>query len=116
MDVFIKVILVILIFLATSSGITKIMLMPQDVAFFGGYGFTNPILIAYGATQLIGGVLLIFKNTRFIGALIIAVTFLISAIVLIMAGKMLVALITFITMFMLGIIMYNCWRKRSDKP
>ena len=105
MDVFMKVILVVLVFLATSSGITKIILMPQDVAFFGSYGFTNPILIIYGVTQFVGGVLLIFKKTRFTGALIVAVTFLISAVVLLMAGKIIVAIITFIATFMLGFIM-----------
>ena len=62
MNIFIKAVLVILVLLAISSGITKIFLMPQDVEFFGKYGFTNPILIVYGAVQIIGGVLLILKK------------------------------------------------------
>jgi len=48
MEIFYNVILFILVFLAISSGITKIMLMQQDLEFFGNYGFTNPILITYG--------------------------------------------------------------------
>ena len=47
------------------------MLMPQDVEFFGKYGFTNPILIAYGAAQVIGGILLIIQKARFVGAVIV---------------------------------------------
>jgi hypothetical protein len=41
-------ILAILTLLAVSSGITKILLMPQDVNFFGKFGFSDPILIAFG--------------------------------------------------------------------
>lgn len=64
MSNFLKVILTILVFLAISSGVTKIMLMPQDVEFFGNYGFTNSILIAYGVAQLIGGILLIHSKNK----------------------------------------------------
>jgi len=46
-------VLVILTFLALSSGVTKVMLMPQDVEFFGKYGFSDPILMLYGAVQLL---------------------------------------------------------------
>jgi hypothetical protein len=35
------------------------MLMQQDVESIGAYGFTNPILIAYGVVQLLGGILLV---------------------------------------------------------
>ncbi|WP_126454745.1 hypothetical protein [Sulfuriflexus mobilis] len=47
MSILLKVNLAILVFLAASSGVTKIMLMPQDVEFFGNYGFTNPILMLF---------------------------------------------------------------------
>jgi hypothetical protein len=60
------------------SGVTKISLMQQDVEFFGKYGLSDPMLIAFGATQLIGGILMSFKKTRFSGAAIVAITFLAS--------------------------------------
>ncbi len=108
MKMFLKVILTILVFLAISAGFTKIILMPRDVKFFGAYGFTNPMLIAYGAAQFIGGILLIFQKTRFFGAIIVAITFLISAVVLVMAGNILFTIITVIAILMLGVIMRQC--------
>ena len=84
MKILFNVILAILVFLAISSGITKIILMQQDVEFFGKYGFTNSILIAYGAVQLLGGILLALPKSRIIGATLVAITFLVSAVVLIM--------------------------------
>jgi len=116
MNIFLKVNLAILVFLATSSGVTKIMLMPQDAEFFGNYGFTNPILIAYGTSQLIGGILLIIRKTRFVGAVIVAVTFLISAVVLIMAGNIPFTVFTFVAMLMLGVVMKQSLNKEKLVP
>ena len=108
-------ILVILIFLAVSSGITKIMLMPQEVEFFGRYGFSNPLLMAFGAAQLIGGALMAFGKTRFAGAAIVTVTFLISLGVLVMDGNIPVAIITGIATLLLGAVMNRSWKARDEK-
>lgn len=98
-------ILVILIFLAVSAGISKVLLMQQDVDFFGAYGFSNPILVAYGLVQLVGGVLLAFRKTRFVGAAIVAITFLISLAVLLMNGNILASVVTFVATLLLGVVM-----------
>jgi len=116
MNILLKVILVVLIFLAISSGVTKIMLMPQDAEFFGKYGFTHSILIAYGATQLIGGIFLIIQKTRFIGTVIVAITFLISAVVLIMDNNILFTIITFVAIAMLGVVMKQSLKREKPIP
>ena len=111
MKIFYNIIITILIFLAVSSGFTKIILMQQDVAFFAQYGFTNPILIAFGAIQLLGGILLALPKTRVIGAVLVATTFLISAVILIMADNMSIAVITLIFVMLLGLIMKQSMNK-----
>ena len=116
MKIFHKVILVILVFLAVSSGITKMLLMQQDVAFFGKYGFTNSILIAYGAAQLLGGVLLVLPKSRVIGAALVAITFLISAVVLAMDGNTPVTIITLVCVLLLGFIIKHALNKSSQQP
>ena len=78
MKIAFSILLVLLTALAVLSGVTKITLMPNEVEFFGQYGFSNPMLIAFGAAQLIGGILLPWKKTRFAGAAVVAVTFLVS--------------------------------------
>lgn len=107
MKILFNILLAILVFLAVSSGLTKIMLMQQDVEFFGQYGFTNPILIAFGIAQVLGGILLMLPKTRVIGASLIAITFLISAVVLFMDGNNLVAIITMIFVALLGFVIYK---------
>ena len=109
------IILVLLVFLAISSGATKIALMQQDVEFFGKYGFSNLILIAFGATQLIGGVLLPFKKTRFTGAAIVAVTFLVSLVLLLLEGNIPVSIVTTVAMLLLGMVMKQSWTSVSSE-
>ena len=103
-------ILAILTLLAVSSGIAKILLMPQDVNFFGNYGFSDPILIAFGSVQLLGGLLLVFTKTRFAGAAIVAVTFLVSLALLLMEGNVPVSIVTAVATLLLGFVMKRSWQ------
>lgn len=105
MNILAKLNLAVLIFLAISSGIAKIMLLPEEVKFFGHYGFTNPLLIIYGAISLIGGLMLIPEKTRFYAAIIVSIVFFISAVVLILDKNITFSIITFIALIMLGFVM-----------
>jgi len=90
--------------------------MQQDVEFFGQYGFTNPILVAYGGIQLIGGVLLVFRKTRFAGATIVAITFLISLVVLLLAGNIPASIATIVATLLLGVVMQRSWNTHPEEP
>lgn len=94
--------LAVLVFLAVSSGVTKIMLVPQDVMFFGEYGFTNPLLVIFGAVQVVGG-LMMFVRTRMIGASAVAITFVISVVVLVLAGSVGPTIATLLALVFLGL-------------
>jgi len=107
------ILLAILTFLAVASGMTKVLLMQQDVEFFGRYGFNSLGLIAFGAVQLLGGVLLPFKKTRFAGAAIVATTFVVSLVILLMDGSIPVSAITLIATLLLGLVMKLSWRSES---
>lgn len=74
----------ILVFLASSSGIAKIMKMPQDIDFFARYGFDSFVVMGFGVIQLIGAVLLVFRRTRVAGAVIIFLSFSFTLALLIM--------------------------------
>ncbi len=110
MKIISRVVLVVLIFLAVSSGITKVALMQQDVDFFGKYGFSNPILVVYGLVQLIGGVLMMLKRTRLVGAAVVAITFLISLVILLMEGNIPVSAATVVATLLLGAIIGQSWK------
>ena len=110
-------ILCILVFLAVSSGITKVLLMPQDVEFFGKYGFTTLLLVAFGAVQLVGGVMMIFFKTRLMGAAMVAVTFAISAVVIIMEGNAPFTIATLVALVLLVLtIKQTLASQRNARP
>jgi len=113
MKIFFYVVLTILTLLAVSSGMTKILLLQQDVDFFGKYGFTNPILMAYGAIQLLGGILLVLPKSRVVGAILVAITFLISAVVLVMENNIPLTIVTFICVLLLGFIIKRSYSSVS---
>ena len=96
MKIFMNIVLAILVLLAFSSGIVKIMLIEVEVQFYGSHGFTNSVLIAFGAIQLAGGLLLIAPKTRSVGGLIIAISFLISAVLLLISGNVPLAFISLV--------------------
>lgn len=89
--------------------------MQQDVDFFGKYGFTNTILIAYGAVQLLGGILMIFNKTRFYGAAIVAATFIVSLVVLLMEGNVPVSIVTVVATLLLAVVVKKSWKTESLK-
>ena len=105
MKILLKINLAILVLLAVSSGITKVMLMSQEVAFFSSVGFNDLLLIIFGISQVVGGLALIFVKTRLIGSIIVGLTFVLSAVVLFMASKLVLVGITAVTLVMLGIVM-----------
>jgi len=109
------IILVILVFLAIFSGATKIALAQADIEFFGKYGFSNPMLIAFGATQLLGGVLMPFRKTRFSGAAIVAITFIVSLVLLLMDGNIPVSIVTVVAIFLLGVVMKRSWNAQPTE-
>jgi hypothetical protein len=68
------------------------------------------ILIGYGLAQLFGGLLLVFTKTRFVGAAIVAVTFLVSLALLLIEGNIPVSIITMVATLLLGVVMKQSWR------
>ena len=107
------IIVAVLVLLAVSSGTAKVLLMQQDVVFFGKYGFTNPVLIAFGSAQILAGLLMIVKRTRFAGAAIVAFTFLVSLALLVMDGNVPVSMITAVATLLLVLVMRQSWQSSA---
>jgi hypothetical protein len=101
------VVLVILIFLGASAGIVKIMKMPQELDFFQAVGLNEFFLVVFGFVQLLGGVLLIFRRSRLLGALISTATFLASAAMLLATGAFGFGAISLLPAIMSGWIMWD---------
>lgn len=82
-----KINLILLTLLGLTSGVAKLMQLPDEVKFFLAAGFSLNLLLLLGASQLVGGVLLLFRNLRIPGALALAITFLVSTIAIFASGN-----------------------------
>ena len=83
-----KIFLAILIVLSVASGITKVLLLPQDVEFFVRVGMTNGLLIFFGIVQIISGIALVFEKVRILGLAVFVVTFVFSTVLIFMDNNL----------------------------
>ena len=97
--------LVLLIALGLTSGLAKILLLPQEVEFFGGAGLGETAIVLFGATQVIAGILLVFEKTRTLGAIVLAATFCTSTVLIFVNGKIAFGLFSILPILMLGVVL-----------
>lgn len=107
MKIFKIIILTLLVGLGISSGVAKIMLIPGEMSFFKGVGFSESFLVLFGITQLIGSILLVFKKLKKIGAFILAITFCISTICIFLNGTIGFGFFSILPILMAGFIIYD---------
>lgn len=121
MKIFKTVNLALLILLGLSSGIMKIMQLPQEMEFFHGeMGYSVNAIIVFGLVQLAAGMLLVFRTTRTLGAAILAATLLASTAIIFMAGKIGFGLFSMLPIVMAGFVIKVTIREAStsaaEKP
>lgn len=104
--------LILLVLLSISSGITKLIQLPEEMEIFRTAGFADVLILIFGALQLVGGTLLIFSVTRVIGALIMTITFSVATWVLFQNGLKTFA---FISISFIGLAVYQFVDKLSAK-
>lgn len=75
------ILLVLLILLSIATGVTKLIQMPEEMELFRGAGFPDILTIVFGVVQVAGGLLLIPKNYRHLGARVMLATFCIATVV-----------------------------------
>jgi len=100
-------VLIVLILLGISAGVAKILKMPEELAFFQAVGLGESIVLLFGIVQLVGGILLIFRRTRFAGALVSTSTYLASAIMIFVSGAISFGAISMLPVFMSGWIAWD---------
>ena len=78
--------LVAVLLLALASGIAKIMLIPEELAFFQKVGLTETAIILVGILQIISAALILINRFSKIGATLLGITFIFSTILIFLSG------------------------------
>ena len=92
--------LALVVLLSIAAGVAKILQVPDEVAFFAQFGLGNKVLVAFGALQIIAGLLLMTGKLRKPAALLAAVLLATSAIMLLASGKLAFGLLSLVPVMM----------------
>ncbi|MFK8029713.1 MAG: hypothetical protein AB8G18_05705 [Gammaproteobacteria bacterium] len=107
-------ILILLILLALAAGAAKVMQMPQELEFFSttlGLGAT--VVVAFGALQMLAGVLMTFAKTRLPGALLLDVTLVFSAALVFISGNISFGLVSLVPVVLNSLLIVDMLMARS---
>ncbi len=114
MKLAIKVLAFLIALLGIAAGSAKITLVPEEVTFLNQFGLSNTMIISFGVLQVLGGILLLMPKTRLYGAIISAIGFAVSVILLFGAGKTIMALISLIPFSLTGFIAYQSFPRKVE--
>jgi hypothetical protein len=107
MDRLKTVIWILLSLLGVAAGAAKMLQTPQEMAFFQDQlGLNAEAIMAFGLLQFVAGVMLVFKKTRLVGAALLAVTLLLSTIVIFMAGQIGFAVVSLLPVLMADLVVW----------
>ena len=81
------IILAILALLSVAAGAAKLMKAPQETTFFESLGIDLTFMLMLGLLQVAGGIFIIVPKLRKIGAIVAAIAFSISTIMISMTGQ-----------------------------
>jgi hypothetical protein len=99
------ILLAIVVLLGLGSGIAKVMLLPDEVAFFGKTGLTELGIQILGTIQMIAALMLPFRKACLLGGFILGITFLISTALIFTSGKVFFGMFSILPIALLVLIL-----------
>jgi hypothetical protein len=102
--------------LSIAAGLAKVMQSPQEMEFLQGMGLSSFLIMVFGLVQITGGVLIAPKTTRLPGAILVALGFAISAVLIFIGGNVVFGLFSLIPAALAGMIIYQALRTTQNKP
>ena len=103
-------IIAIVALLSIAAGLAKVMQAPQEMEFLQGAGLSTGLIVVFGAVQILGGVVLVPRKTRVVGAVIAAVAFAVSAVLSFLSGNLVFGLVSILPVALVGFTIYQSSR------
>lgn len=105
------IVLVLIALMSGAAGLAKVMKTPQETAFFEAVGLDLTFLIPLGIAQILGALLAVNPKTRRFGLGLVALGFLISAIMIFMSGNIGFGLGSLIPVIIAASLSFVSWNK-----
>jgi hypothetical protein len=108
MKTVINLVIIIIALLSLAAGIAKVTHSPQEVHFLQSFGFNDLTITLYGVVQVLASIVLsvgaIFSNKRakLAGAILVAMAFLLSSILIFVSGNWAFGLLSLLPVALTG--------------
>ena len=97
-------IIVIIALLSIAAGAAKVMQAPEEMAFLQSVGLNKTLIIVFGVVQIAAGIMLAPGKTRFPGAVLAALAFAVSAVLLFVGGNLAFGLFSILPVALAGYV------------
>ena len=108
-------IIAIVALLSIAAGLAKVMQTQQEVEFLQSFGLGSALIVAFGLVQIMGGVLLVPRKTRLLGAVLAASALVVSTVLIFVGGNLVFGLVSMLPVALTCVIIYQCVRTTPDK-
>ena len=108
-------IIAIVALLSIAAGLAKVMQTQQELEFLQGFGLSTAMIVAFGLVQILGGVLLVSPKTRLPGAILAALAFVVSTVLIFVGGNLTFGLVSMLPIALAGVIIYQSARNTNSK-
>lgn len=115
MKLTLTIITVLIGLLSLAAGFAKVALVPDEVEFLSRFGFSNTLIFAFGAAQIVAGVLLLAPKTRFPGAVAAGLLFAVSAALLMVDGNLAFAAVSLLPVGLAILVALNVPGTQRDE-
>ncbi len=107
------VLTVAMILLSIAAGIAKFTLVPDELAFLSGFGFSETAVVMYGTVQMLGGILFAVPRSSVVGAIVVILGFLLSSVLLFIAGDIAFATFSLLPITLTGIVLFHTLKTKN---
>ena len=101
------IVIAVVALLSIAAGLAKVMQSPQEMEFLQGLGLSSVLIVIFGLVQIVGGALLAPEKTRMVGAVLVTLCFVVSTVLIFIAGNVVFALFSLIPAALAGMIVYR---------
>lgn len=82
-----RILLCLVALLAVTAGAEKVIMVPQEVEFLQGFGFSVELIVGFGIVQILGALLLAIPRTTLLGLLISVLGYAVSSALIFVDGN-----------------------------
>ena len=100
-------IIAIIVLLSIAAGMAKVMQAPQEMEFLQGLGLSSVLIVVFGLVQILGGVLLVPRKTRMLGAVLATSAFVVSTVLIFVSGNLTFGLVSILPIALACVIIYQ---------